>query len=98
MLMDAATDSIDFRTFRGRVAGTEQALWEWSRYAPRARFLHPSLGNEAAAFVVSTKVGTEGARWALYYRCHAWLLALGVPLALVLEEINGKQDSPLGGR
>lgn len=83
--------------FCGRVAGLERALWEWGRANPRSRFIHASLGHEAAAFHVVGCIPSERARWALYYRSHAWLLALGATLADVVAEISGAGPSPLRG-
>src|SRR5437870_5675818 len=88
----------EYAEFRGRVAGLEQALWEWSRTSPRARFIHPSLGDEVAAHCVAHVIPADQALWALYYRSHAWQLALGVELPDIIAEIAGEPWAYLGGR
>lgn len=82
-------DQGTFSMFCGRVAGLERAIWEWSRGQPVARFIHSSLGHETAAYVVTRLVGTEQARYALYYRSHAWLLGLGLSPEQVAHGIIG---------
>lgn len=88
----------DYRQFCNRVAELERALWETSRQTRRARFIHSSLGHEAAAFCVTSVLVHIPALWALYYRSHAWLLALGVAPATIIDEILGESSGPLAGR
>lgn len=87
-----------YEIFKGRVIGLELALWDYFCRKPQGRFVHSSLGHEAAAFFVTSILPSDQALWALYYRCHAWLLALGVPISDIIEEILGKQQGKLGGR
>lgn len=69
----------EYLTFLGRVLGLEAALWEWAHNRPEGRFIHSSLGHELAPFCVTLFIEPSSALWSLYYRCHAWLIALGVP-------------------
>lgn len=98
MRMKQKWDSDEYNEFRGRVAGLERALWEWSRTRLRARFMHPSLGHETAAFCVTQIFSPYQTFWAFYYRSHAWLLALGVPLSEIVAEIVGAPIGRLHGR
>lgn len=98
MAIETLWNPDEYMKFRGRVAGLEYALWEWSRGKPQARFIHPSLGNELSAFCLTRVLAAQDVSWALYYRSHAWLLALGVPLYIILTEIANNSTSPLHGR
>lgn len=77
----------DFIAFRSRLVGLESALWEWGKDRPEARFIHSSLGHELVPFCLTLAIGPASARWALYYRSHAWLLAMGIEASEIAARI-----------
>ena len=63
------------------------------------RYTHLSLGHETVAYSVVEEIPLDQAWWALYYRCHAWLLALGFAPSAIIDEVLGESKrSPLEGR
>jgi len=65
-----------FEEFVLQVEALETALDGGADSDHLRRFVHSSRGMETAPFLVARFAGTA-ARYCLYYRCHAWLLALG---------------------
>jgi pyruvate dehydrogenase E1 component alpha subunit len=82
------------RAFRSRVCGLEQALWRWGHNRPDGRFIHSSLGHEVTPFCVTSAIG-PAARYALYYRSHAWLIAIGIAPPRIAAEIARPRPGPM---
>lgn len=70
--------ALEFQEFKGLITQCSTELWQLTQDKPIARFIHPSLEHELAAFAI-TKAMPKGTKYSLYYRCHAWALALGCP-------------------
>jgi TPP-dependent pyruvate/acetoin dehydrogenase alpha subunit len=77
-------------SFVDAVAGLELGLARLLSESPSSRFIHASLGHEVPAWAVTRALAPTAARWALYYRCHAWLLALGTSADAICAEILGE--------
>lgn len=92
--MAAQVMEAELCAFRGRVYGLELALWTWGHDRPAGRFVHGSLGHEVVPFCVTRAVGPK-VRYALYYRSHAWLLALGVAPMRIAAEIAQPRPGPM---
>lgn len=90
--------SIPLTTLVDAVAGLELGLAQLLGTSPTARFIHSSLGHEVPAWAVSRAMESMSAHWVLYYRCHAWLLALGISTDLICAEVLGARPREgLGG-
>lgn len=83
----------EFNDFRNRVESMERDLDEMILNPDQRRFVHSSAGMELGAFVVTRAMTDPGALYALYYRCHSWLLALGAVPEEITEAV--RQARPL---
>ncbi|MEL7001887.1 MAG: thiamine pyrophosphate-dependent enzyme [Bacteroidota bacterium] len=65
----------------------------------RKRFIHLSFGHELSAYLIAEELRPEKWPFFLYYRSHAWALALGVPMTTILKAVLGMNadDIPLNG-
>jgi TPP-dependent pyruvate/acetoin dehydrogenase alpha subunit len=78
--------------FCATVLGFERAIWEWGRNHRRGRFVHSSVGHELGAFLLTQAIHASKARWCLYYRSHAWNIALDCKLEAIASAITGYPD------
>lgn len=76
-----------FDSFRGTVAALESTLLALDRRTKAGRFIHPSVGQELPAYLVTRRTVNVDRQFSLYYRSHSWLLGLGVPPAALLRAI-----------
>jgi TPP-dependent pyruvate/acetoin dehydrogenase alpha subunit len=77
-----------FDAFTSRVGLFEAGLQRDARDSSLRRFVHSSSGMETAPFLVA-ECREPDTRYCLYYRCHAWLLALGGEPDLVRRAVLG---------
>lgn len=66
-----------FEKFALALESLERTIDDECQYEPARRFVHSSRGMALAPFIVAQALSGSTARYSLYYRCHAWFLALG---------------------
>lgn len=83
--------------FELRLAALEDSLDRAVASPEHRRFVHSSRGMGLAPFAVA--MALPKARYALYYRCHGWLLALGASERQVVEAVTSPASlSPMQPR
>lgn len=86
----------DFQTFKEKLNSVELALDSSISDGSLRRFVHSSRGMELAPFLVVRALSRLQPRYSLYYRCHAWLLALGArPEAIHFAVTEASPVSPM---
>jgi TPP-dependent pyruvate/acetoin dehydrogenase alpha subunit len=86
----------EFSDFRAAVGRLEDSLDELISDPGQRRFVHSSAGMELGAFVVTAAMTDPRTRYALYYRCHAWLIGLGAAPEEVIAAVRaGAPISPM---
>lgn len=89
----------DYLGFSSAVDALEATLDAACTEMAIRRFVHSSRGMETAPFLVATALSGTATRYCLYYRCHAWLLALGGdPTAIVDAITTPNSISPMQPR
>jgi TPP-dependent pyruvate/acetoin dehydrogenase alpha subunit len=78
----------EFAVFTAELRELEQRLNSETTDEAARRFVHSSEGMELAPFVVARALSHADARYCLYYRCHAWLLALGASAAAIVDAVT----------
>lgn len=87
-----------FEDFVAQVEHLEALLSRGADDLRQRRFVHSSAGMETAPFLVCHSAD-PASRYCLYYRCHAWLLALGgSPTAICDAILSPKSISPMQPR
>lgn len=67
----------EFADFCRVVEQLESVLDRTTTSPDQRRFVHSSVGMELGAFSVTRAMTDPRTSYALYYRCHAWLIGLG---------------------
>jgi TPP-dependent pyruvate/acetoin dehydrogenase alpha subunit len=94
--MTADSPTAAWAVLRTAVDALEAELATTVSGLDQRRFIHSSRGAELAPAVVTYALRGAPARYALYYRCHAWLLALGGSIAEVAVAVRaGAPLSPM---
>jgi TPP-dependent pyruvate/acetoin dehydrogenase alpha subunit len=89
----------ELEAFKENVDGIEGSLDEAIKDDALRRFVHSSRGMELAPFLVVRALSSLRPRYCLYYRCHAWLLALGAePAAIHRAVTHASPVSPMQPR
>lgn len=84
----------DFQVFKDKLDSLERSLDIEILDAALRRFVHSSRGMELAPFLVVRALSHLQPRYSLYYRCHAWLLALGATPEAIRRAVT--VTSPIG--